>query len=85
MSKLKDFLLDTGFKRDKLKTPYKLLLSGCFLLFMILLYIIFGDLGIIGAGIYAGVSYYFGKGLFLLIIKAFKKDIYYSGEYRADK
>ena len=74
-------LFDTGFKIDKLKTPYKLLLLGCFILFMILLYIIFGDFGIIGAGIYGAVSYYLGKGLFLLITKASKKSVYYSEEY----
>ena len=81
MNKWKDLLFDTGFKRDKLKTPYKLLLLSCFLLSMVLLYLIFGDYGIIGAGIYGGISYYLGMGLFLLITKIIKKDIYYSEAY----
>lgn len=81
MSKWKNLLFDTGFKIGKLKTPYKLLLLGCLLLFMVLLYLIFGDRGIIGAGIYGGLSYYLGKGLFLLITRVIKKDIYYSEAY----
>lgn len=78
MTRLKDILLDTGFKKDRLKTPYKLLWMGCFAATMLFFYIIFGDYGAIGAGIYAGISYYPSKWLFFLIVKSFKIDIYYS-------
>ncbi len=80
MTKIKDFLLDTGFKKNQLKTPYKLLWMGCFLIVMLLFFVIFGDNGAIGAAIYAGFSYYLGKGMFFLIVRIFKMDIYYSQE-----
>jgi len=76
-----DILLDTGFNKAKLKTPYKLLWMVCFAVFMILLYGILGDYGIIGAMVYAALSYFLGKGIFFLIVKTLNKDIYYTKEY----
>ena len=81
MAGIKDMLLDTGFKRDRLKAQYKLLWMACLLFFIVLSYLFFGDNGVIGFMIYAGVSYYPGKWLFLFIAKILKKEVYYSQEH----
>lgn len=85
MEKLGDFLFYKDLRRlDEFKTKYKLFLLFCIAFMFITLNILFGfNTGAIGAGFYALIAGYLGKGLFFLIVKLFGKtqDLCYSEKY----